>query len=445
MHLRHGIEKGTIHPMRVNVFRLGVMLGTVSACALISGAMALAASGETKSSAGVSSITVEQRSPTQTLGKWTMIKPDQTSTRFADPQKTLTDVTPGNYTIFAELPAGMTTTIVQYRGSSIVSTVDTPQISFVINAGDAPRFVITYHLSITGDVAVHSDPLSIPFLISGPNGFTASGTTPESYREMPIGQYRVQFKPMGCPLPRPQSLQLEKDERVNFSITLDKSCKAAEGEQRSVDIGNVVSVTVRGKPIYLKDVPLDAWFAKAVLTVANRGILTGYRDERGEPTGEFGPANSVTVAELAKIAHRLAGIDDQSLTEVPSGSPWYARYILSAWKNLAWTIYADGTIDPVRPATRGEVVVTILQALNVPVRWPKGDLFTDVTRTMSLAGAIETMARDGIISGHSDAEGKPTGLFGPDQPINRAEMAKAVSLSLEKYKWDEASSSSSEQ
>ncbi|HLD32061.1 MAG TPA: S-layer homology domain-containing protein [Candidatus Peribacteraceae bacterium] len=78
-------------------------------------------------------------------------------------------------------------------------------------------------------------------------------------------------------------------------------------------------------------------------------------------------------------------------------------------------------------------MATLLQALDVRRFWAHGDLFRDVRKTTPYASCIETAAQDGIVSGFTDAEGKPTGEFGPDRPVNRAEMSKIISTSADLY------------
>ena len=80
------------------------------------------------------------------------------------------------------------------------------------------------------------------------------------------------------------------------------------------------------------------------------------------------------------------------------------------------------------------MVVTIVQALNVPVRWQTGGVFTDVTVHTRHAAAIETAAGDGIVSGRKKEDGIDAGLFDPDAPIKRAELAKVIDLAVQKYR-----------
>ena len=80
------------------------------------------------------------------------------------------------------------------------------------------------------------------------------------------------------------------------------------------------------------------------------------------------------------------------------------------------------------------MLVTLLQALNIPLQWPTGKLFNDVSRRTPYASAIETAARQGLVSGITGPDGVLTGGFGPDRPVNRAELAKIVSQAVTKFR-----------
>ena len=213
---------------------------------------------------------------------------------------------------------------------------------------------------------------------------------------------------------------------------------AGTGAVRETDgTGAFVAFRIGKKEIILHDVPRSAWFGPYVRDAAERGIVSGYRDPSGDFTGEFKPANNVTIEELSKIAF-VASAGDLSSCPKPTNSgalkSWSSPYIGCAEKN-GWVLYADGSVLITRPALRSEVIVTILQAFKVPLRELSGSgtTFTDVSASTQFASAIETAARAGLVSGYSDVRGTPTGLFGPGDPVKRAEIAKIISLALQLY------------
>ena len=198
-----------------------------------------------------------------------------------------------------------------------------------------------------------------------------------------------------------------------------------------------VSVHIDGVPVELTDVPGDAWFAPYVRDVAERGIVSGYRGADGLPIGLFGPQDSVTVEQLAKMAieatgHILLDCSEGGLRNESARGSWSEQYIRCA-EHLHWAVYSDGSVDVKRFATRSEVVVTVLQAFGVLFERALGTVFTDVTTSTQFSGAIERAAADNIVSGYADSQGNLTGEFGPKDPVNRAAMAKILSLALQVY------------
>ncbi|MCF7844522.1 MAG: S-layer homology domain-containing protein [Kiritimatiellales bacterium] len=206
--------------------------------------------------------------------------------------------------------------------------------------------------------------------------------------------------------------------------------------QSAAETSSHVMVNVRGESVTLEDVPIYAWFAEFVEDMASRGIISGYQDSEGNPLGQYGPADNVTIEQLSKIAVEASGINLETCTnsiknELAQGS-WSESYIRCAESN-DWAIYSDGTVDITRSATRTEVVTTVLQAFGASFTSLDGTVFKDVNATTEFGVAIETAAADGIVSGFTDEEGNLTGYFGPSDPVNRAEIAKIVSMALQIY------------
>lgn len=209
------------------------------------------------------------------------------------------------------------------------------------------------------------------------------------------------------------------------------------GNLAEVSFGSSVTVQVDGVPVTFTDVAGDVWFAPYVRDMAGRGIVSGYRGADGRPLGLFGPRDNVTVEQLAKMVieatgHVLLDCAKGTLRNESARGSWSEEYIRCA-EYLGWAVYSDGSVDAMRPATRSEVVVTVLQAFEVLFGRATGAVFSDVTSSTEFSGAIERAASDSIVSGYADAGGVPTGAFGPSDPVNRAAMAKILSLALQVY------------
>lgn len=187
-----------------------------------------------------------------------------------------------------------------------------------------------------------------------------------------------------------------------------------------------IQVMIDGRAVVFEDVSQSAWFAEYVRAAAEAGIVSGYRDNAGNPTGRFGPSNSITIAEALKIAVEGAGYDEQEYeTKVDSGvNHWSSPYVAVAKAENFAVITSSTRLDTA--ATRGEVAAMFAAAFRVPVDPPLGTRFTDVTTSTKYADVIETLTRDGVLSGDTGIDGKPVGTFRPKDPINRAEVAKVV-------------------
>jgi len=392
-------------------------------------------------------IVIEQQSLNGTAGKWTLITPTNeqiTSTGMLHPME---KPTAGSYTIMSRSPEGANAKIWLYRNGVAVQNVDSSQLTFTFAEGDAIRVNIYHILTRTGLVIVHSNPPGLSFDLKGPNRTALTGTTPTSFPLSPEGQYSVNFRTLsGCVTPPTKSLFLEKGSRITFSVTL--ICEEAEKrrQEKQEEKERFIFIITNGERLEFHDVPQDSWFAPFVFEAAKFGIMAGYKDTHGTPTGMFGPEQPVTLAELAAITHRLVGVSPPNPSPQPQNAnarrTWFAPFFASA-EQKGWLAYTDPEGDPLKPATRGEVVVTLLHALDIPLHWPKGKLFSDVAIDTTFAAAIETAVQEHIVGGYADADGKPTGTFGPEDPVNRAEMAKIISTVMDRLRTRTSSSSSS--
>jgi hypothetical protein len=371
-----------------------------------------------------SSITIDQTSNVNTPATWTLLPPTQDKIERNDWSYSVTEQPVGKYTLFVTPPKGTNAAITLSDSGTVLQQVN-HQLSFEANEGQMLHIQITNTLVNSGKVGVNSQPSGIPFEIRGPNNWSTKGVTPASYENVAVGNYSVQYLPDGCLKPSAKSDLLLKNGRADFFIELD--CKTFVPVEKEKETH--MTTVIGGQTISFTDVPIDAWFTPFVLTAANRGILGGYKDELGNTTGTFGPGNPLTLAELSKIAHELASVNELEFSQAPDNPgalwQWFKDYIVSS-EQRGWVVYQDSTIDLNRPATRGEVVITLLQALDVPMHWAKGTAFKDVTARTKYAHAVETAADEGFVGGSTDADGNLTGFFHPDNPVTRAEMARIL-------------------
>ncbi|HLD64247.1 MAG TPA: S-layer homology domain-containing protein [Candidatus Peribacteraceae bacterium] len=195
-----------------------------------------------------------------------------------------------------------------------------------------------------------------------------------------------------------------------------------------------MQVMIDGKAVILKDIPQSAWYAEYVRGAAEAGIVSGYRDEHGEPTGLYGPDNRITQAEALKIVVEGAGYDeDVYASRIDSGiDHWSAPYVSVAKGENFPVIENGGNLN--QAATRAEVAAMFAAAFGLDATASSIDSrFNDVTLSTKYAAEIQALSRDEIISGDTDINGVATGTFRPMDAINRAEVAKIVMLARAKY------------
>lgn len=107
------------------------------------------------------------------------------------------------------------------------------------------------------------------------------------------------------------------------------------------------------------DVPSDAWYAKAVNTLASLGLVSGVGEDRFLPDQPITRAEFVTMA--MGFAHQVSS-PDSSFPDVHPGD-WYYEAVLSA-ADYGWISgYPDGSFGPQRLVTRGEMSVMVNRIL----------------------------------------------------------------------------------
>lgn len=104
-----------------------------------------------------------------------------------------------------------------------------------------------------------------------------------------------------------------------------------------------------------EDVPANQWYAKAVITLAGKGIISGY------PDGTFKPNAPITRAEFVTMAMNFANADKGTVCSFPDvpQNMWYYGAIAGATQNGWISGYPDGTFGPDRYITRAEVTSVI--------------------------------------------------------------------------------------
>lgn len=104
-----------------------------------------------------------------------------------------------------------------------------------------------------------------------------------------------------------------------------------------------------------EDVPEDAWYAKAVNTLASLDIISGVGDNKFEPN------RSITRAEFTTIAMRFTkgAMDGENIFPDVDADDWFYDYVVGSIQ-YGWIHgYPDGTFRPNNPITRAEVTAIV--------------------------------------------------------------------------------------
>ncbi len=217
------------------------------------------------------------------------------------------------------------------------------------------------------------------------------------------------------------------------------SDSGATDQRPSVQPGQKnLTVVIGTASVTFSDVPLVSWFAPYVREAAERGIVSGYKDANGNYLGIYGPERNVSVEELAKMAVKAALIVESSCgttVKNPGAQTSWSRPYITCAEQANWSIYNDENLRITRPATRAEVIATLMDAFKIEYsdRIVAGSVFKDVKDSTRFASAIEKAIVDGIVSGYTNPDGSRTGYFGPNNPVTRAEVAKMITMVIQKY------------
>ncbi len=196
----------------------------------------------------------------------------------------------------------------------------------------------------------------------------------------------------------------------------------------AADFSDLVNTLDDLAGVQFRDVTSGDWFGPYVSSVTSWGIVSGYKDTLGQSTGQFGPGNSVTVAEMLKISVKAAKVDEAQCALIPplhsqAIGHWAAAFVSCA-EGKGMRIVDNPAVDINRAATRAEVIAMIDDAFGDSVP----PLFSNFKDTIGhpLEADIAFAYVRGIVTGDKDALGIETGAFRPDESINRAEVAKIV-------------------
>lgn len=169
------------------------------------------------------------------------------------------------------------------------------------------------------------------------------------------------------------------------------------------------------------------WAQSFIAKLYSRGVVSGYDFDT------YGPNNSLTRAELSKIALNSLGVLAPNVDEAPfldvASDSWYAPYVAKMKELGVIEGYSDGTFKPDQTVNRAEAMKILLKikGKDDSELLASYNPFSDVNNDSWYAKYVLYAYEEGYVSGYRDEAGNLTGKFGPENTITRGEMAKIVS------------------
>ena len=120
------------------------------------------------------------------------------------------------------------------------------------------------------------------------------------------------------------------------------------------------------------DVAEDSPYYDYIEAAIQKNIVSGYTDADGNLTGYFGPEDSVNRAEATKILVKAFNIPEtlSGSSDFPDvrKSDWFYNFVLTAYSQSILDGYDDGNFGPADPITRAQMAKMIVNAESPKLR-----------------------------------------------------------------------------
>lgn len=156
---------------------------------------------------------------------------------------------------------------------------------------------------------------------------------------------------------------------------------------------------------------------KAIINLAERGIISGY------PDGTFKPANPITRTQAAKILAGILKLDtvhvkNPNFKDIKPGDENYGA--IAALANAGIISGSNGYFNPTKNITRGQMSKMIVKGFNLTITNDIDIPFNDVKAGSEYEPYIKTLFANSITKGTT-----PT-TFGPQSNVKRSQLASFV-------------------
>jgi hypothetical protein len=185
--------------------------------------------------------------------------------------------------------------------------------------------------------------------------------------------------------------------------------------------GGAIAAQIDNPTITFKDVSSSDANAIYITYLANQGLINGF------PDGTYRPAEGLTRAQAAVLFCQAGGISpvggESTFSDV-SSDHWAAPYITAAAQAGYITGFPDGSFHPEESLSRCQGMSLFLRLTHQSLNEAELPPLLDIDRSHWAAPALATALAAGMI------ETVETNAINPDQPLNRGDLARALSLLL---------------
>ncbi|MBE9125932.1 MULTISPECIES: S-layer homology domain-containing protein [unclassified Coleofasciculus] len=179
--------------------------------------------------------------------------------------------------------------------------------------------------------------------------------------------------------------------------------------------------------VEFSDVPNNFWANPAIASLAKRNVVVGF------PDGTFEPERFATRGELAAMLQKAFDRKNKQnpvdFEDLPPNY-WASDAIAEVFQTGILKGYSDNRFRPNQPVSRAEVLVALVTALNLkPPSTPEKSLqsFKDGEQVPDYAIAkIAAAKAAGLVTGYRNGE-----LLVPSKPATRAEVAAMIYQALQ--------------
>lgn len=146
------------------------------------------------------------------------------------------------------------------------------------------------------------------------------------------------------------------------------------------------------------DVAIDDWYYEYVEAAVQLGVVSGYTDASGNLTGMFGPADTVNRAAATKILVNGFAVPTtlnpgSMFPDVKEGS-WFYDYVITAYNMSILDGYSNGNFGPADPVTRAQVAKLTVNAQDPVLRTSVVEDVNDEDPIAMGEGALELSLND---------------------------------------------------